>query len=223
MADRSIFEVLGPIMIGPSSSHTAGAARLGRAARQICGKKFDAVHFLLHGSFAKTYRGHGTDKALAAGVLGMMPYDENLKDALSIAQRHGIALSFEPTDLGECHENTARMIFSLTDGGTFYVQGSSVGGGSIMITDIDGFETEITGEYPTIVIGHTDKPGVISEVTTALAAVGINIGVMRVKRRERGMQASMTIETDEKIPAEVIEELMKVENVGTVRVLNPIE
>ena len=223
MADHSIFEVLGPVMIGPSSSHTAGAARLGRAARQICGKKFDAVHFLLHGSFAKTYRGHGTDKALAAGVLGMMPYDENLKDALSIAQRHGVALSFEPTDLGDCHENTARIIFSLTDGGTFYVQGSSVGGGSILITDIDGFETEITGEYPTIVIGHTDKPGVISEVSTALAAAGINIGVMRVKRRERGMQASMTIETDEKIPAAVTEELMKLEKVNTVRVLNPIE
>ena len=98
-----------------------------------------------------------------------------------------------------------------------------MGGGSILITDIDGFETEITGEYPTIVIGHTDKPGVISEVSTALAAAGINIGVMRVKRRERGMQASMTIETDEKIPAAVTEELMKLENVNTVRVLNPIE
>ena len=223
MADHSIFEILGPVMIGPSSSHTAGAARLGKAAREICGEPFSAVHFMLHGSFAKTYKGHGTDKALAAGVLGMAPHNENLKDALNIAVRHGIELSFAEAELGECHENTARIIFSLERGGTFYVQGSSVGGGAILITDINGFEAEITGEYPTVVVSHIDKPGVIGNTCTALARAGINIGLMRVKRRDKGMQASMTIQTDERIPNEVVDELMKIEHIISVRVLNPIE
>ncbi|AFS78777.1 L-serine dehydratase, subunit beta [Gottschalkia acidurici 9a] len=134
MREYSVFDILGPIMIGPSSSHTAGAARLGKEARNIVGDDFKAIKFYLHGSFAETYKGHGTDRALVAGALGMEPDDEKLRDALNIAKEKGIDIEFIPTDLGEDkHPNTVKMIFTKNDGSEVEVLGSSIGGGNIQI------------------------------------------------------------------------------------------
>ena len=134
MREYSVFEILGPIMIGPSSSHTAGAARLGKEARAIVGEDFEAVKFYLHGSFAETYKGHGTDRALVAGTLGMEPDDEHLRDALEIARKEGIDVEFIPADLGaDKHPNTVKMIFIMKDGSQQEVMGSSIGGGNVQM------------------------------------------------------------------------------------------
>lgn len=134
MREYSVFDILGPIMIGPSSSHTAGAARLGKEARQIVGEDFKCVKFYLHGSFAETYKGHGTDRALVAGVLGMEPDDDKLKDALNIAKDLGIEVEFIPADLGsDKHPNTVKMVFIKEDGTEVEVTGSSIGGGNVQM------------------------------------------------------------------------------------------
>ncbi len=134
MREYSVFDILGPIMIGPSSSHTAGAARLGKEAREIVGEDFKAVKFYLHGSFAQTYKGHGTDRALVAGILGMEPDDDHLKDALNIAKEKGIDVEFIPADLGtDKHPNTVKMVFIMKDGTEKEVMGSSIGGGNVQM------------------------------------------------------------------------------------------
>ena len=134
MREYSVFDILGPVMIGPSSSHTAGAARLGKDARDIVGDDFKAVKFYLHGSFAQTYKGHGTDRALVAGTLGMEPDDEHLRDALNIAKDKGIDFEFIPADLGEDkHPNTVKMVFTMNDGSTKEITGSSIGGGNVQM------------------------------------------------------------------------------------------
>ena len=134
MREYSVFEILGPIMIGPSSSHTAGAARLGKEAIKIVGDDFESVKFYLHESFAETYKGHGTDRALVAGTLGMEPDDDHLKDALDIARDKGIDIEFIPADLGtDKHPNTVKMVFLMKDGSTKEIMGSSIGGGNVQM------------------------------------------------------------------------------------------
>ena len=223
MKEYSVFDILGPVMIGPSSSHTAGAARLGKVARDIAGSKFNFVTFVLHGSFAKTYKGHGTDKALVAGILGMEPYDERLRDSLKIAEEMGIKVAFVETDLGDYHENTVKIIFNKNDGSQVEVIGSSIGGGSIIITNIDGYNVKITGDYPTLIIRHNDRKGLISKVTTILAQNEINIAIMKVKRKKKGKEASMIIETDSEIPIELVEQLTNIEDILSVKAINPVK
>lgn len=221
MNDYSIFDILGPIMIGPSSSHTAGAARLGYVARSIVGKPFRKVIFSLHGSFANTYKGHGTDKALAAGVLGMKPDDERLRNSLETAREKGVEIVFQEADLGECHENTVKMDFFTESGELYSVTGSSIGGGNIVITDIDGYDVEINGTAPTIIVRQHDKKGVISDISTLLAKNNINIAVMKLKRKKRGDEASTIIETDGEVPQTVIDELRNIKNVIDVKYVSP--
>ncbi len=223
MKEYSIFDILGPIMVGPSSSHTAGAARIGKVAKYIAGESFNSVTFYLHGSFAKTYKGHGTDKALVAGSLGMEPYDERLKNSLEIAEKSGIKVSFVEADLGNQHENTVKIVFNKNDGSKTEVTGSSIGGGNIIITNVDGYNVKITGDYPTLIIIQNDKKGVISSVTTVLSQNNINIGIMKVKRKKKGIEASMIIETDDEITDAVIQQLINTENVLSVKVINPVE
>jgi L-serine dehydratase len=223
LKNYSVFDILGPIMIGPSSSHTAGAARLGKVARDIVGKDFHSVKFLLHGSFAKTYRGHGTDRALVAGILGMEPHDERLRDSISIAENLGIKISFEEADLGYVHSNSVKIIFTKNDGSTSEILGSSIGGGNIQITDIDGYQLEFTGEYSTLFIPHVDQKGVISKITTILAENEINIASMKVSRKDRGEEASMIIETDDFIPQDVVNRLSNLDYVLSVKAINPVK
>ncbi len=206
----SIFDVLGPIMIGPSSSHTAGAARLAKIAKDICNEEIKRVKFYLHGSFAQTYRGHGTDRALLAGILGYEPDDERLRDSLKIADKQNIKYEFIMSDLGLVHPNTVKFEIEDIHGKKTVVVGSSIGGGSVIITNINDFEVEFTGEYHTIITRHLDKRGIISEVSGILAHNGINIANMKVSRNLGSKDASMIIEIDsapEKRVIEMIKEL----------------
>ncbi|SDZ22466.1 L-serine dehydratase [Proteiniborus ethanoligenes] len=223
MKEYSMFDILGPIMVGPSSSHTAGAARLGKVAKYIAGEDIESVTFYLHGSFAKTYKGHGTDKALVAGILGMEPYDERLKSSLQIAEEKNIKVSFQEADLGNQHENTVKIVFNKKEGSKTEVTGSSIGGGNIIITNVDGYNVKITGDHPTLIIVQNDKKGIISSVTTCLSQNNINIGIMKVKRKKKGVEASMIIETDDEITEEVISKLNSMEDVISVKVINPVK
>lgn len=214
----SIFEVLGPVMIGPSSSHTAGAARLGRVAALIAAKPFCAVRFGLHGSFWTTGIGHGTRLALLAGTLGIAEDDERLKEAEALARTQGITWDFEEVQLEDAHENTACITFTHTDGSENCIVGSSIGGGRICITEINGMPAEISAEQPTLLIEQNDVRGVISEISTLLAREGINIGVMRVSRTARGQVAFTVLELDEPIPPLLAARLRALPNIRRISV-----
>lgn len=218
--DISIFDVVGPIMIGPSSSHTAGAAKLARIARNLVNDNFYKVSFGLHGSFASTYKGHGTDKALVAGVLGLYEDDEAIVEAFALAKQQGLEYEFYDIELENVHENTVKITFTLTDQSTFEVIGSSTGGGQILITSINGFKTEFTALYSTIMIRHQDTKGIISEVSKILASNHINIATMRLGRNARGEQAFCIIETDDPISNEVQKRIEELENIKQVQVIN---
>ncbi len=217
--DISIFDVVGPVMIGPSSSHTAGAARLARAAAKIAAVPFTHVSFGLHGSFAKTYRGHGTDKALVAGVLGFKSDDEQLKTSFEIAAASGLTCDFYETELEGMHDNSVLMTFTLQEGGSCTIAGSSIGGGQIVITNINGTAVDISASGPTLIITQKDKKGVISEVTKILADYDINIGIMKVSRTGKGQQALCVIESDNQIDDRVVSEIASRNNVISVKAL----
>lgn len=217
MRTRSLFDIVGPVMIGPSSSHTAGAARLGALARAVVGDTPSTALIALHGSFATTGRGHGTDLALVAGLLGYAPDDERIPRALDLARECGLAVTFTEEDLGEVHPNTARIDMTDADGREFVVQGSSLGGGDVLVTLINDFPVEITGELPALVVVHHDQPGVVAAVTARLAADVINIASMQVARERRGARALMLIETDGPVPEEVAASLAAIEGVTEVR------
>lgn len=202
--DYSMFDIIGPRMVGPSSSHTAGAARLGRVARRISGNDVASVIFVLYGSFAKTYKGHGTDRALMAGVLDMEPDNPNLGKSLEIARTSGLDYEFVVNDDDPPHPNTVKMIITDSWGKITEVVGCSVGGGNIKIIQINGLNVEFTGEYPTLIIRHIDRPGVIAEVTSLMVNFNINIAFMRVFRHSKGQDAFMIIETDNGISKKVI-------------------
>ncbi|HOA71535.1 MAG TPA: L-serine ammonia-lyase, iron-sulfur-dependent subunit beta [Bacillota bacterium] len=215
----SIFDVIGPIMIGPSSSHTAGAVKLARVAARIAGKPFKHVEFGLHGSFAKTGKGHGTHLALLAGVLGLTEEDERIKCSPGIAEARGITYKFYEVDLDDVHENTAVITFTHDDDTTTEIVGCSTGGGRILITRISGVEVEVTAERPTIIMQQIDRPGVIAGISRILAENNINIGVMRFSRVAKRDVATSVLETDEKIPPEVVEKLAALDDVLMVRVI----
>lgn len=223
MKEKSCFDILGPIMIGPSSSHTAGAARLGKVAKCIAGDKFNRVDFFLQGSFAKTYKGHGTDKALVAGILGMEPHDDDLKYALNIAEKNNILIQFFEADLDVSHPNSVKIVFHKLDGTKTEVTGSSIGGGNIVIKRIDGYSTNFTGDYPTLIIQHTDQKGVISDVSKTLSDADINIATMRVKRKMRGKEASIIMESDSPLDDSILGKLSTVAGVNSVQFINPIK
>ena len=222
MANIGIFDVLGPIMIGPSSSHTAGAARLGKIARTIVNKPIKDVTFLLHGSFKETYKGHGTDRALVAGILGMMPDDERLRDALLIAEKEGLEVHFLPADLGQVHPNTVKILMTDCDDINWEVLGSSIGGGLVEIYDIYGNKVKITGEYPTIITCHDDIPGTVSKVSTLFYDNDINIAHMTLVRSQKGKDATMTFEVDSNVSEELIAAIKAVEGVNRVILINSL-
>ncbi len=216
----SIFEAVGPVMIGPSSSHTAGAARLARMAAELVGQPFTHVEFGLHGSFAKTYRGHGTDVALVAGVMKIKEDDELLKDAFRLAAEQGLTYRFYETELSGAHESTVCITFSMANGKIREVVGSSVGGGQIKICKIDGFPLEMSLNMTTLLVLHRDAKGMIYRITHSLADHEINIATMRLTRQDKGAMACCVIETDSDIPDEVIDELEGLKDVHTVKVIH---
>jgi len=222
MSNISVFDIMGPIMIGPSSSHTAGAERLGKAARNICGSDIKGATFYLHGSFAKTYKGHGTDRALVAGILGMETDDENIKESFAIAEKHGIEIVFKEVDLGDVHPNTVKIELTKSDDTKVTVTGSSIGGGNIMINNIDGDDVEFSGKFPVVIIRHKDKPGMLSKISLIIALYGINIATLKVGRQTKGMIATTVIESDNVIPEEAVHEIQRIDSVSSVRTLGAI-
>ena len=193
----SILDIIGPIMVGPSSSHTAGACRIGLLTRMLVGGTPERARIELHGSFARTGEGHGTDKAIAGGLLGMRPDDERLRDALDIMEREGLDYQFEKTTIDDdAHPNTTRLTVERT-GQIATVIGSSLGAGRIRLTEIDGYPVEITGSLPTLVLVAADQPGSVARIAGILAEKQVNLATMRLTRKERGGDAFMVIECDE--------------------------
>lgn len=222
MKNFSVFDILGPIMIGPSSSHTAGAARLAKIAAIIAGKNIKSVNFVLHGSFARTYKGHGTDKALVAGILGMDPWDKRLKQSFQIAEKSGLDFEFTEEDLGEVHPNTVKFLITKKSGRVVEIKGSSIGGGNICIFEIDGESVEFTGDYPTLIITHRDTPGMVAKVSAVLYDENINIAFMNVYRNSRGLKAVMVFQTDNVVSDEILVKIKRLGIIDSIKQINPI-
>lgn len=203
----TIFDIMGPVMIGPSSSHTAGAARIGRIARRLLGTAPRKAEILLHGSFAATGQGHGTDRALVAGILDMAPDDPRLPQAFELAGAAGLEFSVGKTHIQGAHPNTALVRLTGERGEKLELRGASLGGGRVQIEAIDGLETVFSGDMPTLIIRNEDRPGQVHEVTGALSRRGVNIASMRLFRDKRGGLAIMVIESDQPIGDEVVREL----------------
>ncbi|MFZ7946605.1 MULTISPECIES: L-serine ammonia-lyase, iron-sulfur-dependent subunit beta [Bacillaceae] len=215
MKYRSAFDIIGPVMIGPSSSHTAGAARIGRVARTLFGKLPKKAIISLYGSFAKTYKGHGTDFAIVAGLLDLDTFDERMPKALSIAKEMGLEVVFQTEEAVTDHPNTVKInLYDEKD--ELEMVGISIGGGTIEITELNSFPLKLSGEHPAILVVHQDRFGIISAVTSILSKYEINIGHMEVSRLEKGEMALMVIEVDQKIEGTVIEELEQLANVKQV-------
>lgn len=205
-----LFDLIGPVMIGPSSSHTAGAARIGLTAYSLLGEKVALAVIGLHGSFAKTYRGHGTDRAIVGGLLGMHVDDVRLRESLEIAQTEGMDVQFEQVNLRGAHPNTVRLQITGVSGRKLTMEAASVGGGNIEIHAINGQQVQFTGKADTLIINHTDMPGMIAAVTTALAQRQVNIANMQVYRRKAGGDAMMVLELDGELNDEVLDTIANV-------------
>lgn len=220
-----IFNIIGPIMIGPSSSHTAGACRLGRVANKVLnGRTPVSVDFELYGSFARTFRGHGTDVALLGGLMGMHSDDERIRDAFALADAAGLLYRFIPMTEPASHPNTVRIRFTLADGTMGEMMGASIGGGNIRVDEVNGMRVDFNGELTTMLILHDDVPGVIAAVTNVMREryQDLNISNFHLSRTERGGEAIMTIEVDTVPPEEIqkdIEALDHVENVFVIRAI----
>lgn len=210
---RGVFDIIGPVMIGPSSSHTAGAVRLGLMAAKLLGERVVKADIFLHGSFAQTYLGHGTDKALLGGIMGFEPADERVRDALKLAEQESVQYSFQAIDIPEAHPNTAVLCLTGEKGRIVRVEGASIGGGNIRISRIGEFEVHLTGKYPALVIVHRDRPGVVNKITEILARYKINIAYMKLSRESRGQEAMMIIETDEELFSEAVEDCSAISEV----------
>lgn len=205
----SLLDIIGPVMVGPSSSHTAGACRIGLLARGLVGGTPERAVIELHGSFARTGEGHGTDKAIVGGLMGFRPDDERIRDALGIAEREGLDYRFEKTKLGEegvTHPNTTRL--TITRGSReAQLIGSSLGAGRVHISEINGFPVEVTGNFRTLVLVAEDIRGSIAAIATILAEGGVNIANLRLTRKQRGGDAFMVIDLDQPPPANVLDQV----------------
>ena len=217
----NIFDILGPVMVGPSSSHTAGAARIGLIARQLFGRQPEKATVYLHGSFAATGKGHGTDKALIAGLLGMLPDDMRIPSSFEVAHEEGMEFTIQNKDIKEAHPNTAQIIMEAEGVPTMKIQAYSIGGGRIRVCKLDGIDVNFSGESCTLIIRNVDEPGRIREVATALSNAEINVATMQVFRDKRGGTAVMVVETDQIVPREAIEDLESKPGIIRVKFLDP--
>ena len=210
----SIFDVIGPNMIGPSSSHTAGAVSIALMARKLFSEEITKVTFTLYGSFAKTYQGHGTDRALLGGILGFPTYDERIRDAFVHAKEMGVEYDFViDEEANTNHPNTADIDIVGITGRTMSLRGESIGGGKMKIVRLNGIEVEFTGEYSTLIVKQLDKPGVVAHITQALSEQNVNIAFMRLFREDKGIIAYTVVESDEPIPSEILDQIRANENV----------
>jgi L-serine dehydratase len=215
MKYKSVFDIIGPVMIGPSSSHTAGAARIGRIARNLFRREPKWVKISFYGSFAKTYKGHGTDVAIIGGILDYDTFDERIINSIDQAREKGIRVKFHEEDAVTDHPNTARIQMG-DDSGELELVGISIGGGKVEIIELNGFELKLSGHHPAILVVHDDRFGAIASVSNILAKHQLNIGHMDVSRKEKGEMALMTIEVDQPIDEAVIEEITSLPNITQV-------
>ena len=218
-----IFDIMGPIMVGPSSSHTAAAVRMGRITRNILQAQPTAAKILLHGSFAATGAGHGTDRAIVAGLLGMAPDDADIPRSLLLAKEQGMEVELGTTNLRGAHPNTAVLQVTNADGRTLEVAAASLGGGRVRIVSIDGMNAAFTADYPTLIIRHEDKPGAVAEVSTILYNMRVNIAGMQLYRDNKGGLAVMVIESDEPIADDVVFQLRQIKGFRRVVYLDMTE
>ena len=223
MNEIGTFDILGPNMIGPSSSHTAGALRIAFVAGRMV-ERAVSVKFVLYGSFARTYHGHGTDRALVGGILGYHPDDERIRDSFEHAKEAGLAFSFEEnfTDK-EIYPNTVDIYVTDKDGSVVSLRGKYIGGGNAVITRLNGVDVELTGNYCTLVVEHVDKKGTLAFVTTVLSAYDLNIGSLRLYRESKGKRAYAIIEVDTNVSNQVVSALKGVESVTNVLVVPAIQ
>lgn len=205
MANLSVFDIIGPIMIGPSSSHTAGANRISKIARDLGAEGFNKVDFYLHGSFAKTYQGHGTDRALVGGILGFGPEDERLRNSFELAKKANIEYNFILEDMGDVHPNTVRIVLSYPDGHEFNLRGSSIGGGNIMINQIMGNLVEYNGKSPTIICTYPEQKGMIAFISGVLYDHNYNIKNMKTVHKDGTIM--LIVELDQSLDYDIYKEI----------------
>ena len=218
----SLLDIIGPVMVGPSSSHTAGACRLGLIARALAGGQPAKALVELHGSFARTGVGHGTDRAIAGGLLGFHPDDERLRSSLALAEAAGMTVSFVNTRLREAlHPNTARITI-WRDAHSASLTGSSIGAGRILVTEIDGFPVEITGAYPTLVIAAADLPGAVAAIAAVLSSSDVNVATLRLSRRRKGGDAIHVYELDSAPPPATLDNLRALLPVHSLRLVERV-
>lgn len=216
----NIFDILGPVMVGPSSSHTAGAVRIGLMTRRLLGEQPSLARILMYGSFASTGKGHGTDRALVAGLLGMCPDDMGIPESLKRAEEEGMAVEFGEAKIKDAHPNSVVLEVKGASGRELQVQASSLGGGRIMVNKLDGIDVNCTCEMPTLIVHNLDQPGHVAEVASMLSHKSVNIANMRLYRNRRGGAAVMVMETDQDIPEESIRWLEHLEGVTKVTYIN---
>lgn len=219
----NIFDIIGPVMVGPSSSHTAGAVRLGLISRKLINEPIVNAKISLHGSFYHTGKGHGTDLAIVAGLLGLKEHDEKIPFSFLLAKEAGLEFQFSGIHLRNAHPNSALLKLIGKSGKQMELVGSSIGGGRIQINQIDGLEVEFSGDYPTLIVYNKDKPGLTAKVTSILGHYSINIAQMQIYRQSRGGFALMVVECDQQVPLDAIALLENTEGVVKISYLNPID
>ncbi len=222
MSFISVFDVLGPNMIGPSSSHTAGAAKIAYLAQKMITGPLLQVDFTLYGSFARTYRGHGTDRALLGGIMGFTTDDMRIRNSFEIAENEGIAFQFQPNEEEtDVHPNTVDIHMVNKAGQEMTVRGESLGGGKVRISRINKVQVDFTGEYSAVIVIQKDRPGVVAHITKALSDRNVNIAFMRLFREGKGDIAYTIVESDGHLPENIREELLKNEHVHDVMIVQP--
>ena len=220
MSFISVFDVLGPNMIGPSSSHTAGAARIAYLAQKMINGPLVRVDFTLYGSFARTYRGHGTDRALLGGIMGFDTDDMRIRDSFRIAEEKGIAFCFVPNEEEtDVHPNTVDIHMVNGAGQEMTVRGESLGGGKARISRINGVDVDFTGEYSAVIVTHQDKPGVVAYITKCLSDRNVNIAFMRLFRESKGEIAYTIVESDGRLPEDIGVTIRQHENIHEVMIV----
>ena len=212
----NLFDILGPVMVGPSSSHTAGAVRIGHISRILLKEKPVKAEIYLHGSFATTGIGHGTDKALVAGLLGMKPDDERIPDSFALARDAGLQFSFETRNIKDAHPNTALLKLTGEGGNKTEIQAASIGGGRITVHRVNGVDVDFSAEKPTLIVHNIDMPGRIAKVTSLLYEKQVNIATMQLYRSKRGGIAVMVMELDQPVDREIIQWVEKQDGITKV-------
>lgn len=219
-ARMRLFDILGPVMIGPSSSHTAGAVRIGWAAQKLLGVPPIRAEIGLAGSFALTGRGHGTDRALVAGLMGMRPDDSRIPNSFALAQAQGLEVTFTTFQLRGAHPNTVRLQLTGAGGRTLDIVAESVGGGRIRVCSIDGITVNFSGEHNTLIVHNLDAPGHVTAVSSALTQRQVNIATMQLYRSDEGGYAVMVLECDQPIPEDIGQWLRHIDGILKITIFN---